>query len=124
MTIYEPPVTASPKPLHCCFQGRFVARACSGSQVASVAPATTPTMRLTAWRRVNFSSAIVLVRSSNQFAIVISFCVENDYKSGAYPFYAFSSKPFKISSRERVIGIFPTEPTLCAEMPLAHKVSH
>src|SRR5258708_39462747 len=72
---------------HCFFQGMVLAKTCSGSQAAIVAPTTTPTMRPTAWRRVKVSSAIVLVKSSNQPAIVISFCTENYYKSCTSSFY-------------------------------------
>src|SRR5947209_7886883 len=50
-----------------------LASTCSGSQGASVAPATTPTMRLTASRRGSVSSDTMWVRSSNQLAIIISF---------------------------------------------------
>src|SRR5438309_998012 len=60
-----------------------------------------------ACRRDSLSSAIVLVRSSNQLAIIISLCAVNDCKSCISSFYAFSSKPFKVSSRERAIGTFP-----------------
>src|SRR5579884_2549634 len=61
----------------------------SGNQAASVAAATTPTMLLTAWRRVNLSSTIVVVRSSNHCAMIISFCTENDDKNAACSFYDF-----------------------------------
>jgi hypothetical protein len=49
------------------------ARACPGIQEAKATPATEPAIRRSVWRRDNFSSAAVFVRSSNQFAIVISF---------------------------------------------------
>src|SRR5260221_7808 len=53
--------------------GPGLASTCSGSQAASVAPATTPSMRLTTCHREKMPSDPMWVRSSNQFAIIISF---------------------------------------------------
>ncbi|HZU70295.1 MAG TPA: hypothetical protein VFA09_23700 [Ktedonobacteraceae bacterium] len=51
------------------------ASACPGIQEASATPASEPATRPNAWRRESLSSAIVLVISSNQLAIVNSLSI-------------------------------------------------
>jgi hypothetical protein len=60
------------------------ARACPGIQEAKAAPASEPATRCSAWRRESLSSAIVLVISSNQFAIIISFSLSTETERSHY----------------------------------------
>src|SRR6185312_9788856 len=64
---FENPTLQFPPPFgHCLLPW---ARARPGMAVAATTPATPPAMRRIALRRPNFSSATLLVRSSNQFAM-------------------------------------------------------
>jgi hypothetical protein len=70
---FENPTVQFPPPLGQCFL--ILAKANPGIAPASATPATVPPTRRIAVRRPIFSSARVLVTSSNQFAIVISLLI-------------------------------------------------
>jgi hypothetical protein len=62
-------------------QALLLARAMPGMPAATAMPATPAVMRRIAVRRPIFSSATVLDRSSNQFAIIISFLTQDQNAS-------------------------------------------